>query len=63
MSQPPENPAQEAQELATTPTVDPRQESTLSRQAQETLKAMETPSQNREDESKLCLILHPETLH
>ena len=63
MSQPPENPAQEAQELATTPTIEPRQESTLLQQAQESLQIMETPSQNKEDESKLYLILHLETLH
>jgi len=63
MLQPSENSAQEAQKLATTPTIEPEQESTLLKQAQETLQAMETPSQNKEDESKLYLILHPETLH
>jgi hypothetical protein len=36
MSQPPKNPAQEAQALAITPTVEPGQESTLLQQGQET---------------------------
>lgn len=60
MSQPPEKPAQEAQELAATPTVESEQGSTLVQQAQESLQAMETPSQNKEDESKLFLTLHSE---
>jgi hypothetical protein len=63
MLQPSENSAQEAQKLATTPTIEPGQESTLLQQAQETIQTMETPSQNKEDESKLYLILHSETLY
>src|SRR5437868_14218960 len=58
MSQPPGNPAQEAQELTVTPPVEPKQGSTLMNQAQESLQAVKRPRQNREDKSELYEIIN-----